>query len=696
MTETPTGGSPDEEPKAPHEGEDEALHPKQVTLLRSSALMASGTLISRLLGFVRSALLVAAIGVTAGTAASFSVANALPNMIYNLLAAGVIDAILIPQIVSALKRGRAGNIYVNKLLTLAGTLLFGLTLLTLVASPLIITILASDLAPAERSLAVSFAWICIPQIFFYGIYNLLGELLIARGIFGPYMWAPVVNNVIGIATLSFYLKVWGPAGEVLPATEVSTTQMYFLGGTATLGVVLQALVLLIPLRKAQLKLRLNFKFRGTDFGSASQVAKWAFLTLLVSQLGVISTYQIITRADRFTTDTEVLVAGTQAYQYAFMVFMVPQSLVAVTLATAIFTRLANSVAENNLGEAADHYESGVRLISMLSSVAAAILLVASMPVMQLLMPTFGSESSALYGNVLVALALSLPFVGLVVMSQRAFFALENARPVFLSVVPPTIAQIIVGWSIYFTLEAQWWTIGAAGAETVGRIIQGIISLLWLGTVLPHISPKRILRNFGRSLFAMAVAALVGWGVMSVLSPISPEVSAAGRVTDALLKLIVVSLVILVVYFGILRFIDPEGFRSAVVAVTARIRPGRGPQATEKEEAGPASITEVALPELNVEAEVAGSFGTSLTDPNIVQEAVEASSEPESVQAEGASRALGLGAHDSQATWTGSIPQVPPPAQSAHSAGSASNVHSDGPNPARNQPEAEDAPGNETT
>lgn len=570
MSDTPSQISPSEE--------EQGLAPKEQTLLKSSIVMASGTLVSRGLGFVRSALLVAALGSSAGAMASFQVANTLPNMVYNLLAAGIIDAVLIPQIVRALKT-KSGNEYVNKLLTAAGTLLFLLTIAAMVATPVIVTILASAFSPQMRALTITFALICVPQIFFYGLYNLLGELLNARGIFGPYMWAPVVNNVFGIASLILFLSLWGKAGDVRPAESMTAEQIVVVAGLSTLGVIAQALVLLIPMRKSGLKLRLDFRLRGTSFGSASKVAFWTFATLVLSQFAVVSTSQIATRADAYTEMTGTLVAGNPAYQYAFMIFMVPQSLIALTLATAIFTRLANDVSDGNIRGVAENYHRGVELIVLLSFYAAAVLTVAATPIMQIIMPALSTHSASLYGMVLVALVFALPSAGLSIMSQRVFFAFENARPVFLITIPPIILQVVVGWTVYFLADPQWWTVGAAAGETAYRVAQGFIALVWVGVVVRQINVGRIVVFYLRSLIAFALSAGAAWAVLHFIGPGSVADTTLGRFVDGTWKSILVALVVGVVYFGFLRLVDPSGTSQAVEALVARIRPRRPAPAT---------------------------------------------------------------------------------------------------------------------
>lgn len=555
-------------------GSDQVLQPREQSLLRSSMLMASGTMVSRVLGFIRSALLVAAIGVSLGAADAFGAANTLPNNIYNLLAAGVFDAVLIPQIVRALKR-KNGSVYVNRLLTAAGTILFLLTVVSMIAAPLLISVFASGFPPEVRALAITFSLWCLPQIFFYGVYNLLGELLNARGIFGPYMWAPVVNNIIAIAGLSTFLVIWGRSPRVFPATSFTGQQLWVLAGSATLGVMLQALVLLIPMRHSGVKLRLDFHFKGTDFGSVSKVAGWTFATLMISQLGVLSTTNIASQATKWGEAHQQVIATLPAYNMAFMLYMVPQSLISVTLATAIFTRLANNVAEGNHQAVARDYHTGVRLIMMLTLYAVAVMMVAALPIMQIIMPTFLPEEASLYGTVLVALALGIPSTGIILMSQRVFFAFENAKPVFLMGVVPTLLQIVVGWSIFFLADATWWTAGASMAETVCRVVQGFIAVFWTAHLVRSINAGRVIAQYILYFLAFTVSALIGWGLLHLISPLSGAQSSMGRMVDSLWRVILVALVVGIVYLLSLRIVDPEGFtlikRFVVDRLPARFR-----------------------------------------------------------------------------------------------------------------------------
>ena len=532
------------------------------SILRASALMASGTMVSRILGFIRNAMLIAAVGATAGgVGAAFQTANTLPNTVFNLLASGIFDAVLVPQIVGAIKRRNDGDTYVNRLLTLAGTVLFVVTFITMVLAPLLVIITAAGYTEDIRNLAILFALLCLPQLFFYGLYNLLGELLNAREIFGPYMWAPVVNNVVGIAGLALFLGIWGgaPNGGI-PAGDITSAQFWVLAGSATLGVICQALCLLWPMRRAGISFKLDFHFRGTSFGSMPRVAGWTFATLGVSQVGVLSTNNLAAMADGFIgrNGTQGGVVGILAYSTAFMIFMVPQSLITVSLTTAIFTRMAGAVADGDDRAVAASYHLGVRTITSLTLVAAAMLMAGSVPMMEIAMAAKGGDPEAVtaYALVLTSLMPGVASTGMVLMSQRVFFAYEDVKPVFLMGIGPTILQVIVGWSMYALTGARWWVVAAALGETVCRLTQGIIAVVWVSRENRYVDRAGLLRSYVSYLAAAIVAGLVGFGLLWLMGIHTEISSTLGRMALAGVKLSLVSALTGLVYLLVLRFAAP--------------------------------------------------------------------------------------------------------------------------------------------
>ena len=176
---------------------------------RSSAIMAAGTLVSRMLGFGKTWMLGAALGLGSTVNDTFINANNLPNLIFLLVAGGVFNAVLVPQIIKASKAPDRGADYISRLLTLAVLVLLSLTLLVTLLAPAVIELTTQGYSPQQKSLAVTFAFWCLPQIFFYGLYALLTQVLNANGAFGPAMWAPILNNIVAIAGLGMFIWIFG-------------------------------------------------------------------------------------------------------------------------------------------------------------------------------------------------------------------------------------------------------------------------------------------------------------------------------------------------------------------------------------------------------------------------------------------------------------------------------------------------------
>jgi putative peptidoglycan lipid II flippase len=303
------------------------------SLARSSALMASGTLVSRLLGFVRVALLVAAIGGTAKGIGGqvFDVANKAPNNFYILVAGGVLNAVLVPQIVKAFRLPDGGKDFVDRLITIALLVMAGATALITLAAPLVVRLYGGTRWNDDwLALGTAMAFWCLPQVFFYGLYTVLGQVLNARGSFGPFMWAPVVNNLVAIAGTLAFLAIY-PDGELLSAAAWTPRMVALLAGTATLGVAVQAFVLIWPLHRIGFRYRPRFGFRGMGLASAGRVAGWTFAGVAVGQIAFVPTSKVMTSAGYALSEAGVDGAAGNSYSYAYLLFMLPHSLVAVSL-----------------------------------------------------------------------------------------------------------------------------------------------------------------------------------------------------------------------------------------------------------------------------------------------------------------------------------------------------------------------------
>lgn len=555
---TPANPSDDEPIGGPREG----------SVFRSSAVMAAGTLLSRLLGFVRAALLIAAIGAF-GANDAFQVANTLPNAVYNLLAAGLLDAILVPQIVRAFKT-RSGSTYVNRLLTLAGTVLFVLTLVMTAGAAVLVNLSAALMDPEWKAIAIIFALWCLPQIFFYGIYSLLGEFLNARGIFGPYTWTPVANNIVGIAGLIAFIVIFGSGEANADPAVWGAARIAMLAVPATLGVIVQALLLFIPLRNAGVKLRLDFHFRGTGLRSASKMAGWVFATLVVGQVGFLSTSNISAAANAWGVEHGVFVASNAAMHYTFMVFMLPQSIISVSIATVLFTRIAAAAADKNEREMVRQYHLGVRTTLLLTQWLVAIIGAGAIPIFQAIAFNENIAAWSGFANALVVMLPGLAGSVVVLFSQRVFYSLENGLPVFLTVLIPTIAQIILGWTFKIFLTPTWWLAGALTAESISRLAQGAIAAFLVYRYLPQARPWTIIRDVIHYGGLATVAGFVGMGVLHPIGAYQVGDSSLVRFAGAAGRGLLVATVVTTVYFTLLYVTDKEGSIRALSLISGRI------------------------------------------------------------------------------------------------------------------------------
>ncbi len=336
------------------------------SVLSSSAVMAAGTVVSRLSGFVRNALLGAALGQQLH-ADVFTIANTVPNMLYILLAGGVFNAVLVPQLVRAMKNDPdGGDGYTNRIITLAALFLAGVTAVLVIAAPLLMRVFLDDrfFAPElalQRESVIDFARYCLPQVFFYGMFVLVGQVLNSRGSFGPMMWAPIANNVISVAVLGVYLWSFGPvrplprrrAGPPVLAgpgrrSAATPAARSCCSASARRWASPRSCWILLPyLRAGRLPLPAALRLprhrpRATPCGWAC----WTVLFVVVNQIAYTVVVRIASGGTADAVGGACVGGGTGTgytiYSNAFLLVMVPHSIATVSLATAMLPRLSAS------------------------------------------------------------------------------------------------------------------------------------------------------------------------------------------------------------------------------------------------------------------------------------------------------------------------------------------------------------------
>lgn len=490
-------------------------------LVRSSGIMALGTIVSRALGFVRNLAIAAALGTTV-LADTYNVANTVPNVIYILLAGGMLNAVFVPQLVKATQRSDGGRGYSDRLLTLSALILLAITAVATLAAPLVVRLYgAPNWTDAQFGTATAFAFLCLPQIFFYGLYSMLGQVLNARGRFGPMMWTPILNNVVVIATALLFVAV--VAIDPDDAATLSGGEILLLGTGTTLGVIVQALALVPSLRRSGFRFRPRFDFRGHGLGTAGELAKWTLAFVAVNQLAYLVTTKVTTYAGaaalRRGEVSEGTGVGFTAYTNAFLIFQLPHAIVTVSVVTALLPRMSRAVADGRLAAVREDISGGLRLTAVVL-VPAAVAFVVLGPELTTVMYSQGAvtEEGARYiGYVLMAFAPGLIAFSGHHLTLRAFYAQEDTRTPFLLNVPLAGAVCLLALAAYALLPVQWMTVGVAAGYSVAYFLGWAVSLHVLRRRLGGLDGARTLRTYVRLVVAATIAGALGWATARLVT-----------------------------------------------------------------------------------------------------------------------------------------------------------------------------------
>ena len=385
------------------------------SVVRDSRVMALGTVASRLTGFARNAALVAVLGLGL-TKEAYDVANVLPNFLYELLLGAVVTSTVVPLLVAARRRDDdGGDAYARALLTLVAVGLGLVSVVSVLLAPVLVDVLNSSDDPAQRDLAVDLARFLLPQVVFYGLSATAGAVLNSRGSFAAPMWAPVLNNLVVVATCGAFLLL-GPAGPT--PDGLTTAQVVVLGAGTTAGIVVMTAALVPALRRVGLPLRPRFQLRGLGLRRAARLASWVLLYVSVSLGGAAVGVALLTGVGDYAVWTA-----------AYVLYQLPHAVVAVSVITALLPRMAGSAVEDRLDLVAADVTRGTRLAASLLVPAAAGAVVLG-PDAAVLVYGWGAgeiSEARRVGAVLGLLAVGLVPFSLQQLQSRAFYALPDTR-----------------------------------------------------------------------------------------------------------------------------------------------------------------------------------------------------------------------------------------------------------------------------
>lgn len=537
------------------------------SLGRASAIIGAGTMISRVTGLLRTIVLVTVIGsVGADAADAFAVANQLPNNVFSLISVGVLTAVIIPQIVKATADADGGNAFISKLFTLGTVALVAITAVATIASPWLVWLYAGTKGTPELlALATAFAYWCMPQILFYGLYALLGEALNARRIFGPFTWAPVVNNVVSIIGFLVIGAVFG--GPLTRVSDWTPEMIAALGGTATLGILIQAAILLVFWRRTGLSLRPDFRWRGVGLGNVGKLAGWTFFMAVASLLaGLVQTQILIEAAGKG--------ASVATFQYAWLIFMLPYSIIVLSIGTPYFTQISEHAAAGRDDEVRADVARSIRTLLFFIVAAVAAVAAAAIPASRV----FTNRASDAEAAALVLLGFLVCLIPLTVLFivQRTFYAYGDTRTPFLFTLFQCVLVVVTALIAQWLLAAEVIEVTAVAAtialgQSIASTIQTVVATWLLHRKIGGLRVRSWLVAIGRFAIAGIPAGLAGWGVFLLLG--GPQGWTTADKLQGALGTGIIGIAVLVVYLGILALLRaPE--LAVAGSLLRRFLPGR--------------------------------------------------------------------------------------------------------------------------
>ena len=499
-------------------GPQRAAEDTSPNLARSSKVMALGTVASRGTGFLRTLVLVIALG--QGTLAeAYTNSNTLPNTVYYLMLGGIFTSVVVPMLVRAAKNDPdRGEGYAQRIYSLGVVSLLLITLVATVLAGPIVDLYGGNLKdPREHQVMVEFAYFFIPQIFFYGMDSLLGAVLNVRGRFGPNMWTPVINNVVVIFVALLYFAT----DHSTSADTVSGWGLNLLGIGTTLGIVIQSVCLFPIMWRAGFDMRLTFDFRRSEISEIGRMSGWMFGYVAAQWLSNLVAQRVANSASASAARLHPAVNGVgfAAYSNAYQLFQLPYAIVGISVISALLPRMSGHATDRRYSLVRDDFSKGVRIASVIVVPAAVFLGVLGAPLAEFLFAHghTTTDQARYIGEVFGAFSVGLvPFM-FTQLQLRVFYSFrENKTPAILGMVMLIVG--VIGYLVALqVLPPTRTVIGLAFAYDLVSVSGAILAWPLLLRRVGSLDGWRITRSLVRMfiatvpglLFALVVMAAVG-------------------------------------------------------------------------------------------------------------------------------------------------------------------------------------------
>jgi putative peptidoglycan lipid II flippase len=528
--------------------------------MRNTAVMSVGTALSRITGFLRLSVQTAAVGVTVSALGNtYTTANTTPNIVYELILGGVLTSVFVPVFVEWHKtHGREEAwLVADRVLTLALVLLGSVAVLGAIFAPLIIRLylVASD-APSKEAqiqLGAFFLRWFMPQIVFYGIGAVATGLLNAERRFAVPMFAPILNNLVVIATFGAYAML---LGNGKPSVDhITGAEMTVLAGGTTLGVFAMTAALWPSLRHLGFRWRLRFDWNHAAVRRLGRLAVWVIVYVVANQIAYVI---IIILTGNFPP------GGYQIYASAFILFQLPYAIFAVSIFTALLPGMSGRWTDRDTAGVRALFSRGIRDTAVIIVPAALGYIALALPIVQLLLEHghAGPHDAELIARTLQAFAVGLPFFAAFQLLTRTFYATQDTRtPALVNV---AAAAVNVGADLLYIYAFGWGVPGLALGHATSYLFATIVCLILLRRRLGGIDGRHVARTIARvipvSLLSAGAALLVSDGVQRA-------VGASGGTAARLLQVLMSVLAGMLVFIGsalILRVEEADEVKDAVL------------------------------------------------------------------------------------------------------------------------------------
>ncbi|MFY1671693.1 murein biosynthesis integral membrane protein MurJ [Plantactinospora sp. WMMB334] len=476
----------------------------------NGVIMAVGSLVSRLTGFLRTVLIGAALGATVGGVGdAYTTAQMLPSQIYELVLGAVGASVLVPVLVRRRRLDAdGGQAYTQTLLTLALLALGVTTVLAVVAAPLFAAIYAGSRPADYRDLVTVLSYLLLPMIFFIGLSVVIGTVLNVRGHFAAPMWVPILNNVVMIGVCGGYIALF-TAREITPA-QMTPGEIAVIGGGTLLGMVAQTLALLPALHKVGFRWRLRWNPRSLGLAELARLAGWMLCFVATNQVGLFVVVQLFSRADAG--------AGLLVYNNVYLLVMMAHGVVGVSVMTALLPRMSDAAARNQLGEVSADLSRGLRTVMAALAPVVALYAVLASPIAVVLFQwgAFGTDEAQATATVLVVGACAVIPLSVSYLCNFTFYSMRGNKTVALINMVGMSMRVVVQILLTILLAESLTAAGLMLGNAVSYVGAAAISLTVLRRRIGRLGLPAIAASGAKVAVAVTGAAALGWLVLRLL------------------------------------------------------------------------------------------------------------------------------------------------------------------------------------